>query len=65
MDSQKKGYLENSKKLVENVQYFDFDRNIYHKWLDILNYLLIKRSNNSPYFQLDEIYNYKNLLTYM
>ncbi len=58
-------YLKVSEDLKNKVTFFDFTKNIYHSWLDTLNYLFIERNENAPYFMKDTLYKYKNILTYM
>ena len=38
---------------------------VYHKWIDMLGYLINEAEENAPYFKLDPIYRLKNLVTYM
>lgn len=38
---------------------------IYHKWIDMLGYLINEAEENAPYFKLDPVYRLKNLVTYM
>ncbi len=38
---------------------------IYHKWIDMIGYLINEAEENAPYFKLDPIYRLKNLVTYM
>ena len=37
----------------------------YHKWIDMLGYLINEAEENAPYFKLDPVYRLKNLVTYM
>ncbi|MBS8122257.1 DUF3160 domain-containing protein [Candidatus Vampirococcus lugosii] len=57
-------YFELAQDLQEQVKHYSFKDNIYNKWLDTLNYLFIK-DENSPYFVKDELYQQKNLITYL
>lgn len=57
-------YYDKADGLIDQVKYFDFWENIYHKWLDTLNYLFIQ-DENDPYFVQDELYQQKNLVTYL
>ena len=38
---------------------------IYHKWIDMIGYLINEAEENAPYFKLDPVYRLKNLVTYM
>lgn len=38
---------------------------VYHKWIDMLGYLINEAEENAPYFKLDPVYRLKNLVTYM
>ena len=38
---------------------------VYHKWIDMLGYLINEVEENAPYFKLDPVYRLKNLVTYM
>ena len=61
----KQWYLEEAKKLIEKVQHFDFSKNIYSKWLNLLNYIFVKQDKNLPYFEKDPLYQIRKLLTYL
>lgn len=38
---------------------------VYHKWIDMIGYLINEAEENAPYFKLDPVYRLKNLVTYM
>ena len=38
---------------------------VYHKWIDMIGYLINEAEKNAPYFKLDPVYKLKNLVTYM
>ena len=38
---------------------------VYHKWIDMIGYLVNEAEENAPYFKLDPVYRLKNLVTYM
>ena len=38
---------------------------VYHKWIDMIGYLINEAEENAPYFKLDPVYKLKNLVTYM
>ena len=60
-----KWYMKYQDMQKEKIQYFDFTKNIYHKWIDTLNYLFVRTDQNNPYFMLDPTYKIKSILTYM
>jgi hypothetical protein len=37
---------------------------VYHKWIDMLGYLINEVEENAPYFKLDPVYRLKNLGSY-
>ena len=38
---------------------------VYHKWIDMIGYLVNEAEENAPYFKLDPVYRLKNLVTYL
>lgn len=53
-----------TQQLKEKVEYFDFSKNIYHKWLEVLAYIFVQ-DENSPYFVKNPLYQLKNLITFL
>lgn len=54
--------IEQLKKEVTNPWIMN---TIYHKWIDMIGYLINEAEENAPYFKLDSVYRLKNLVTYM
>ena len=52
-------------KLREEVTNPWIMNTIYHKWIDMIGYLINEAEENAPYFKLDPVYRLKNLVTYM
>ena len=58
----KQDAIEQLKKEVTNPWIMN---TVYHKWIDMIGYLVNKAEENAPYFKLDPVYRLKNLVTYM
>ena len=52
-------------KLKEELDETTVLDTIYHKWIDMIGYLINEAEENAPYFKLDPVYRLKNLVTYM
>ncbi len=52
-------------KLKEELNETTVLDTIYHKWIDMIGYLINEAEENAPYFKLDPVYRLKNLVTYM
>lgn len=59
------GYLATQKQMKDMIYTYDFSQNMYHSWLDTLNFLFVKQDPKNPYFMQDPLYVYKNLNSYM
>jgi hypothetical protein len=58
----KENAIEKLKKELNETSVLD---TIYHKWIDMIGYLINEAEENAPYFKLDPVYRLKNLVTYM
>lgn len=58
----KEAVIEKLKKELWTTTVMD---TVYHKWIDMLGYLINEAEENAPYFKLDPVYRLKNLVTYM
>lgn len=64
-EGQQKGYPEVAEQMKELLYTYDFTQNVYHRRIDILNYLFVSQDDNAPYFLADPLYAYKQLNTYL
>jgi hypothetical protein len=58
----KQDAVEKLRKELETTTIMD---TVYHKWIDMIGYLINEPEENAPYFKLDPVYKLKNLVTYM
>ena len=61
-DKDKQDAVEKLRKEVANQWIVN---TVYHKWIDMIGYLINEAEENAPYFKLDPVYRLKNLVTYM
>lgn len=54
--------IEKIKYEIENGSIMD---SVYHKWIDMIGYLINDNEGNAPYFKIDPTYILKSLVTYM
>ena len=56
---------EAQQKLDKELSETSIMNTTYHKWINMLWYLINEVEENAPYFKLDPVYRLKNLITYM